>query len=611
MKVIYDLETFKSVFLFCGKEIDTGKYVCFEISNRRNDAVVLRSYLDMLIDEDAELIGFNNVYFDYPILHKFYDSYRSITQEHLHCFANEIITDRFKHAVWPNNRYLRQIDLYLINHFDNVAKRTSLKALEFAMRMTRVQELPYAPDADLSDEQIEKVVEYGRNDIEATENFYYECIPAIDFRRKLSEKYNQDFTNHNDVKIGKDIFVKYLEERCPGICYKKLASGQRLINKTYRDKIQLSDIIFDYINFNDEESLKLMNVLKSKTITETKGVFKNLTIESYGPKLVYGTGGLHGSVKNTFVVAKKYKLIDSDVSSFYPNISIQNNLYPEHLGSLFVDQYFRVYQERKKYAKGTLENGAYKLVLNGTYGNSNSKFSPFYDPAFTMSITINGQLLLTMLIDMVKHDIKDSILIQANTDGVTFLVPPEEEFAYYEICKKWEELTRLELEHNEYQWMCSKDVNNYIALYKNGKVKTKGVYSYKKEWHQDHSSLVIAKAVYNKMINKIPVNKTICECSDKFDFMIRARCNSKSFLSLDHCTNHGRQIRYYIGKSQNYLFKHSPPLKNKINDRWFAINKSVSIVECNNADDFDWLTLNYKYYIDAANKLINFKRIEK
>jgi len=38
-----------------------------------------------------------------------------------------------------------------------------------------------------------------------------------------------------------------------------------------------------------------------------------------------------------------------------------------------------------------------KLALNGTFGDSNNIYSVFYDPQFTMAITVNGQLMLCML----------------------------------------------------------------------------------------------------------------------------------------------------------------------------------------------------------------------
>jgi hypothetical protein len=53
----------------------------------------------------------------------------------------------------------------------------------------------------------------------------------------------------------------------------------------------------------------------------------------------------------------------------YPNsMAIKNRFYPEHLTEKFCDVYDQMFQERKKHKKGSAENAAYKLALNGSYG---------------------------------------------------------------------------------------------------------------------------------------------------------------------------------------------------------------------------------------------------
>ena len=47
--------------------------------------------------------------------------------------------------------------------------------------------------------------------------------------------------------------------------------------------------------------------------------------------------------------------------------------------------------------KGSDVNAMLKLALNGVYGDTNNIHSPFYDPLYTMRVTINGQLLLCLL----------------------------------------------------------------------------------------------------------------------------------------------------------------------------------------------------------------------
>ena len=194
-----------------------------------------------------------------------------------------------------------------------------------------------------------------------------------------------------------------------------------------------------------------------------------------GGQYVYGTGGIHMSIESQTISAEEgWVILDADVRSMYPSISIANNVYPSHLGTTFCKVYKDLYDERSKYAKGSGPNGAIKLALNSVYGKSNSEFSPLYDPQYTLTITINGQLSLSMLAEeLLGIGCK---IIQCNTDGVTAMVPSDKVDNYYQICNDWEKVTGLVLEYAEYSMMALADVNNYIAVYTDGKVKSKGRY---------------------------------------------------------------------------------------------------------------------------------------
>ena len=63
---VFDLETYPNFFLAVFKCIITGKYNYFEISDRKSDQINLKKFLN---EQVKGLIGFNNLNFDYPVLH--------------------------------------------------------------------------------------------------------------------------------------------------------------------------------------------------------------------------------------------------------------------------------------------------------------------------------------------------------------------------------------------------------------------------------------------------------------------------------------------------------------------------------------------------------------
>src|SRR5690606_34846804 len=141
-----------------------------------------------------------------------------------------------------------------------------------------------------------------------------------------------------------------------------------------------------------------------------------------------------------------------------------------------------------------------KLAGNGAYGNFNNPFSPLYDPKVMCSITVNGQLQILQLVEMIEL-IPHCELIQANTDGITVRVRRDVEHFFKLWCKVWEDETLLELEEVLYSRMFIRDVNNYLVEDMKGKVKKrKGAYEYPttlKEyddmWHKDWSNIASKK----------------------------------------------------------------------------------------------------------------------
>jgi len=294
----------------------------------------------------------------------------------------------------------------------------------------------------------------------------------------------------------------------------------------------------------------------------------------------------------------------------YPNIAISNNVYPEHLTMKFCEIYKDLYEQRKSCPKGSTENAMLKLALNGVYGDSNNKFSVFYDPKYTMSITINGQLSLCLLAEQLL-DIEGLKIIQVNTDGITVALKKDTREQYDKICEDWQKQVKLQLEFAEYSKMIIRDVNNYIAVYTNGKVKRKGAYQYEDlGWHQNQSALVIPMAAEACMLQGVPINEFIMKHAEsqdnKWDFMLRTKVPRSSRLVLvkDEQEIPLQNIcRYYPCKDGGKLVKIMPPLEEGGEYRRLGIDTAWTVVPCNNIDDFK-SDIDYEYYINEANKLL-------
>lgn len=600
----YDIETYPNVFTCCIEHVDAPLRFCFEISNRKNDSRFLIEFLHYLRETGSRMVGFNNLNFDYPVIHQLIRMGKSDAYS-LYQKAQAIIEagddDRFTHMVFPSDRYVDQIDLYKIHHFDNKARATSLKVLEFNMKMSNISDLPFKPGTSLSNDQIDTLITYNWNDVEATKRFYHETKEQIAFREELSVKYpDRDWINFNDTKIGKEYFQMELEKS--GVQLYDYGPKGRTPKQTPRPVIDLNQAILPWIRFDQPEFQRILTWLKGQKIEETKGVFKDLSAVIDGFQFDFGTGGIHGSVSNKVIEAKDDQvLIDIDVSSYYPNLAISNRFYPQHLGEKFVSIYKHLYEMRKKYPKGSTENAMLKLALNGTYGDSNNRFSVFYDPMFTMQITLNGQLLLCWLAEklMLIHSVR---LCQINTDGLTILCDSVVKDAVELTCGKWEHETGLQLEHAQYSRMFIRDCNNYLAEYTNGKIKRKGAYDYVTGWHQNMSAMVVPKVAEKVLLEGANIRDTVMNWSESYDFMMRTKVPRSGYLALDD-----EQIqnvsRYYVAKGGRKLWKWLPPLKGKTDWRKFAINSGWGVQVCNDLRDFGKLPIAHEFYVQEVEKL--------
>lgn len=436
----------------------------FEISEWRNDGVALNQFLHQIAMSGGRMVGFNNVGYDYPVTHTLMQYGGRVSPALLFNRGQSIIhcENRWENVIWERDRFVPQVDLYLIHHFDNKAKQTSLKLLEFNMRMDDIQELPYRPDRPLSWNQSREIAKYNYHDCKATLEFFKETLEDIEFRDELSRQYNKDFTNHNDTKIGADIVKIELEKRGVRV-HKSIQS--------IRDRIVLKDIIFSYIRFETAELNQVLEFFKTVVMSpdNLNGFFSKYDKETSatldGFTFDFGAGGIHGSVENTvFHSDDDHVIIDIDYGSFYPNIAIKNGLYPEHLGSGWCDVMDHMYHERLRIGKKTKIGKAYKLALNGSYGKSNDIHSPFYDPQYTMKITINGQLLLCMLAELLMTKVPGLQMIFVNTDGLCCRVPRFYEQYVHQLCEWSDKQTGLELEFQNYKMIAVRDVNNYLGV---------------------------------------------------------------------------------------------------------------------------------------------------
>lgn len=649
---VYDIEIYPNIFLLVFYNKETKEKLIFEISDRKDDEERLRTFLKT----KPSCIGFNNINYDYPVIHRgVLLNPNKINPEEIFKISSDVINSEYS-SIWDNKILVPQLDLFKIWHYDNKNKSTSLKWLEFAMRSHDVRDLPYPVGSYLTHDEMDNLISYCIHDVMETYKFYTKSLKHIEIRKFYSRYEGINLMNASEIKISKEIFSKHLAKEMG----KTINEVKQL--RTHVHSANIKDVIFDYIKFEDPINIQTLERFKQSIYSPYNKIefsvpYKNVIRE-------YAEGGLHSFGKaGIYESDDEHILLDLDFASFYPHISFMNNLHPKHIpGEIFNKIYKGFYIERKNYPKSDPRNYVLKIILNGSYGLSKDMFSFLYDPKWQLAITINGQLLLTMLTEKVVSKCKHNIdIIFENTDGMMCRIHKNDYDNVMTACKEMEDICKIPLEAQICKRIIIRDVNNYINQIDDTNIKFKGAFEIDRDFHKNHSKRVVPIALANYFLYGVCVEDTILHHLDNVGDTIIPKDKDSLYQNYgiyDFChgskmkgkedTLYSREIkgleiidtelarmnRYYVSNEGVELIKKLPPLeKNKLthtdkeklknpsqlnifdiiedtalidpNDREHNIEAGYKCILFNKYKESNDYNINYDYYINECNKIIN------
>lgn len=626
---VIDIETLINCFCLVAIDCRTDEEKTFVIHEKRNDLAGLLDFLDDSIKWSGWHIGFNTISFDAQVIQYIINSrvmMKDLPAEEIvkliYEKAQEMIskTSMEEFSFYDEKGLqIRQLDLFRVLGYQNPTKRTSLKWIEYAMDFDSIVEMPIKHSQSIHTlEEVKIVTDYCRNDVLATKMLMKLCKSEIGLRRDITEKYRIKCYNYSDTKIGSELL---LDLYC-----KKTGKNKWEVKKisTKRDRVALKDIIFPYIKFESPEFKVLLDKVKEAVVNpQAKGDFK-FSQTFKGSTFDYGKGGIHQCIHpGVFHSDDTWIIKDLDVAGMYPSIAVENGMYPAHLGKEFYEIYkndivdVRMKEKVKKEGKNMAIVEGFKQAGNSTYGNSNNKFSWLYDPQYTYETAVNGQLMLTMLVEKLILALPDSVLLQTNTDGATLMIKKENVTRYHELCKEWEKLTRLVLEFSDYKSMYIRDVNNYIAVYMDGKTKCKGFFEWEpmakyktSHLHKNKSFLVIPKAVYAFFMENMSPEKYLDSNKNIMDYCGGAKTKGEwEFKEIGIVNGEvvtrplQRVTRYYVSKKGFKMIKH-----NKADGREIQVEAGKWLQTAYNKHDpnkkFEDFDINREFYLGQIYKEI-------
>ena len=546
-----------------------------------NDKDKLQKFYDKY--KDSIMIGYNINHFDRYILQGILCGFNpyDITQW--------IIRDGKQG--WAYSQLLRR---FPITTFDTMSSNRGLKQCEASLGLEIVESsIPFDIQRKLTDEEIKEVLRYNKADVMATmevflqDGFY--LSPQSEFQSSMG--IIQEFS-----------FPKwYMSKTKSQMGCAVLGAVRSNVDRTVDEFDILSphNVLlgkYEYIRdwFLDPENHWYTRPKEGRKTPERN----QLVVDVGGLPTTLAWGGSHASVSREIIDGE---LLMCDFGSLYPNIMVNYNLVSRGVPN--PSRYKELLETRLRLKEeGNDRQESYKIALNGSYGQMKYKGSPLYDPRNANNVCVHGQLISIDLVDKIEQF---GEIININTDGVLIRVNSiKDRLGVKQACKEVSERLNIPIDIDEYRRWIIKDVNNYIAIRKDGKVEAKGGYV-KFKHALEYNYNIINHAIREYFVNNISVEETIYSCNDLKEFQIIANAGGKyKYAMYGNLPLAERVNRVFASKSPNdegiFKLHKTTGTKAKIEmtpEQCFIINGDIRDMEIPNK-------LNREWYVTLAERRV-------
>lgn len=528
----------------------------------------------------------------------------------LYYLSKEIISsektdniDKIKQYKYAN--YFYSFDLMLMLY--SAKQQKSLKEIEILLHMPNVQEYEGNFDMQIEECDIDAMIEYNVNDVDATETLLNKVKEDVELRLEVEKEWGFDALSMSGVRFGEEILLRKTLD-ITNTTKDELKTRTRKVGD-----IRLGDIILPFIQYSNPKLKEVLLDVKNATCNASKSDKKQ---KNYEKKFVLsnicysiGEGGIHTiNEPRVYKPTAEQFIGHSDVTSMYPSLAIIHHWLPVHLGKDFWNVYNALYKERLSAKRNgeLLKSKAFKQALNALTGKMQQESSWAYDPLNVYKIRINGQLILLMLVDKLLE--LNCKIVQVNTDGVVYIADKSARFAIADAIKEVEQLTQLTFESDDYESFYQYDVNNYFGVRKGYSqsgdprlIEKKGKFITEIGLNNSMTPVVISKAVINYFLNNEPIDKFIKKDRDIRDFLMSQSVNKES--KVEYGGNLIQRInRYYASNSGYYLIRVKDKMYEKRSETKIT-EHGVRILNKMDATPIENRHLDYQYYISKAKKI--------
>lgn len=466
---------------------------------------------------------------------------------------------------------------------------------------------------------VDPMLYYNKNDVFLCGEMVRQKPDEVKLRYSISHAFGVNVLCSARANIADKLTVKFYSDMS-GLSPKQFIKG-----RTERTKLSFKKIIFPHIQFKTPELQQMLAEMMQVSITRTNKDAFSKEITFYGTTYTLATGGIHSQDPPRICRSDdKFIYLHHDYTSYYPSIMISYKIAPKHLDkATFVRMVSYLKETRVKCKHTKDEDGhvmegvpnqigaeALKIVINSIYGKLGSELFFLYDRFAQMQVTINGQLMTMTLIE--ELELNGIHVISANTDGIVIKLPRDKFNVYKDITDRWNATNRMGADYEEYKMIASRDINNYFDIQTNGKIEYKGALDpkqYLKELKKGYDAPVVAVAVFEYLVNNVPVMTTLRNHKDILDFCKTQNVGRQFEVVYDICEkgkithiHSQRHVRFYVSTKGVIIQKENKTsgAKSKL-----AGGNSVCILNSLNDLPIEERNIDYSYYYKECYKIID------
>lgn len=493
--LLFDIEIFKHDSLFVFRDYFTKEW--FIINNDLDE--LRKFYLEY---RDSMFIGYNNASYDNNVMRGY------LQGKNAYQMSKTIIESDNRGLVYKmfdsHKTPLFGMDLYQDNKGFSLKEHSAFLGINI-----KETEVDFDMDRPLTDEEKEKNIAYCKNDVLATEKRFEQNIGMLLAKATIALMFDMDKTD--------------LLQTNANLTAKLLGATKQEVRPDLTDPLELDK----RLNINTKEIAEAYLNHEFELNEDGKlNVSLEYTDED-GYTMIFGSGGVHGA-KASYIHIGMFPM--RDWGSLYPNTMEQFNLLSRNIPKDKIHRYGDLLKQRMdaKYSGEEVANikgvevptyvmiNGIKLPLNTKFGATGAQFNGLYDPRNQFLVCATGQLIMTNMYELIKGKAQ---FIQSNTDAHAYIPNSDaDDKAIDEALDEFANKIGLTLDKDMFREIWQKDVNSYIAVQPNGKVKIKGAIGL--TGGMKVSKAIVSNAFINYLVAGKDYKEFINECNELRQFQI-------------------------------------------------------------------------------------------